>query len=38
MFQNGSKPKVVEVGPFVYKETRRKVGITREADIIIYGA
>jgi CD36 family len=35
--QAGGKPKVAEVGPFVYKEIRKKVGITREADTIIYG-
>ena len=35
--QAGAKPIVAEVGPFVYRETRRKVGITREADLIVYG-
>ncbi len=36
-FQAGDQPVVNEVGPFVYREVRRKVGITKEADIIIYG-
>jgi hypothetical protein len=37
LYQAGGKPNVTEVGPYVYRENRKKVGITREGDTITYG-
>eukprot|EP00088_Acartia_fossae_P044583 TRINITY_DN4740_c0_g1_i3.p1 TRINITY_DN4740_c0_g1~~TRINITY_DN4740_c0_g1_i3.p1 ORF type:complete len:556 (-),score=84.27 TRINITY_DN4740_c0_g1_i3:103-1743(-) len=36
--KEGATPEVAEIGPFAYKETRRKVGVQMQEDEITYGS